>query len=119
MRTKRAAVQRSVMFGCAMLAMSASAPAAVAAAGGGGHRPANDCVTLQEYDKAHEPMTRKAVHNIFDTSGVRTSVTQSGSRTDEVRSYVVCKSPDSTVTVSYTKRGQNPFRFTSKSAVFV
>jgi hypothetical protein len=120
--TSASAVRRSVLFGCAVVAMSVSGAPALAAPGGGGaggHQPANDCVTLREYEKVHAPMTRKAVHKIFDTSGTRTSISRDGSRVDEVRVYDVCKSPDSTVTVSFTKRGQHPFRLVTKTAVFV
>src|SRR4051794_37635824 len=91
------AVKRSVVLGCAVVALSVSGAPALAApggggGGGGGHQPANDCVTLREYEKVHAPMTRKAVHKIFDTSGARTSITRDGSRVDEVRVYDVCKS---------------------------
>jgi hypothetical protein len=120
--TSASTVGRSVVFGCAILAMSVSGAPALAApggGGGGGHRPANECVTLREYEKVHAPMTRNAVHKVFDTSGTRTSVSRDGSRVDEVRVYDVCTSPDSTVTVSFTKRGQRPFRLSTKTAVFV
>jgi hypothetical protein len=79
----------------------------------------DQCVTLREYTRAHAPMTRKAVHKLFDTDGARVSITDSGARKSEVRSYDVCKSPDSTVTVTYEKRGKRPFRLVSKTAVFV
>jgi hypothetical protein len=113
------AVTRSVVLAFATLAASVSIAPAVAAPGGGEHRPPDDCVTLREYTRAHAPMSRKAVHRLFDTAGVRTSITDSGARTNEVRSYDVCKSPDSTVTVTYEKRGKRPFRLMSKTAVFV
>ena len=51
--------------------------------------------------------------------GRRTSISHHGGRTDEVREYDVCKSPDSTVTVSYRKAGNDPFKVVSKTAVFV
>ena len=115
-------LKRVIVMACATLALSLPVAPAVGApggGGGGGHHPPDDCVTLREYDRAHAPMMRTAVHRLFDTAGVRTSITQNGARTDEVRTYDVCKSPDSTVTVTYAKRGKHPFRFVSKTAVFV
>jgi hypothetical protein len=113
--------RRALVVACAAIAASlAIAPAEAAPGGNGGGHPHRDgCVTLGEYKRVHAPMTRKAVHKVFDTSGVRTSLTQSGNRIDEVRSYDVCKSPDSTVTVSFEKRGTHPFKFVSKTGVFV
>lgn len=116
-----AATTRALVLAGAALAAGLAIPSAGAAPDGrgGGYPDQDHCVTLGEYKRVHAPMTRKAVHEVFDTSGVRTSLTQSGNRIDEVRSYDVCKSPDSTVTVSFEKRGTHAFRFVSKTGVFV
>ena len=116
-----AATTRALVLAGAALAAGLAIPSAAAApdGGGGGHPDQTDCVTLGEYKRVHAPMTRKAVHKVFDTSGVQTSLTHSGNRIDEVRSYDVCKSPDSTVTVSFEKRGTHAFKFVSKTGVFV
>ena len=87
--------------------------------GGGGPHQSDDCVTPQEYDKVKVHQSRTAVHKRFATSGHRTSISHSGQRTDEVRGYDVCDSPESTVTVSYRKTGHGPFKVVSKTAVFV
>jgi hypothetical protein len=104
-------------------AMLAGSPADASRAtggggGGGGHKP-DHCVTMGEYDDADVHMTRTAVHRLFDTAGTRTSIARSERRTTEVRTYRVCKSPDSTVTVTYRKHGVGPFRLASKTAVWV
>jgi hypothetical protein len=111
-----------LLLSCAALAacLAITPAAAASSAVGRGDQPHRDgCVTLREYNRVQPQMTRQAVHKIFDTNGVRTSMTQSGNRVDEVRSYDVCKSPDSTVTVSFEKRGTHPFLVVSKTAVFV
>jgi hypothetical protein len=97
---------------------SASADTPHAAPTGGGHKP-DRCVTMGEYDKVDVHQTRSSVHRVFGTSGHRTSIGHHGTRTDEVRTYDVCKSPDSTVTVSYRRGKTGPFRLVSKSAVWV
>jgi hypothetical protein len=99
-------------------APSASADGSHAAPTGGGRKP-DRCVTMGEYDKVDVHQTRSSVHRRFGTSGHRTSIAQDGPRTDEVRQYDVCDSPDSSVTVSYRKVGHGPFKVVSKTAVFV
>jgi hypothetical protein len=74
---------------------------------------------VAEYDKVESGQTRASVHRSFDTSGHRTSITHHGRCTDELRTYDVCHSPDSTVTVSYRKVAHGPLKVVSKTAVFV
>jgi hypothetical protein len=86
--------------------------------GGGPHQQAH-CVTPREYTKVKVHQARTAVHKRFGTAGHRVSISRDGQRIDEVRQYDVCASPDSTVTVSYRKVGNRPFKVVSKTAVFV
>ena len=53
------------------------------------------CVTKGEYRNVHKGMTKKRVHRIFDTRGVRTAFT-----TSEIRHYKPCNAYG-TVQVSY------------------
>ena len=87
--------------------------------GGGGPHQIDNCVTPREYDKVRVNQSRTSVHKRFGTTGHRVSILHSGQRTDEVRQYDVCDSPDSTVTVSYRKQADRPFKVVSKTAVFV
>jgi hypothetical protein len=119
----RPAVRRaSVLAALAAVAVVSVDGAAIAAPGppapGGGHKP-DHCVSQAEYDAVAVHQTRTSVHKSFGTTGRRTSVTENGPRTDEVRVYKVCHSPASTVTVSYRRAKAGPFRVISKSAVWV
>jgi hypothetical protein len=124
MTTTSPSIARVALLGCAALAVvtvsasSASADDSHAAPDGGGRKP-DRCVTVAEYDKVEAGQTRASVSRLFDTSGHRTSIAHHGRRTDEVRAYAVCHSPDSTVTVSYRKGAHGPFKVVSKTAVFV
>ena len=114
---------RSATLGVAVIAsvclVTSTAPVSAAPGGGGGGHKPDGCVTRSEYVKVDENMTRKAVHKWFGTSGHRESITHSGARATELRSYDVCKSPDSTVTVTFEKGPHGPFKLQSKTAVFV
>jgi hypothetical protein len=119
---------RGFAITCAIVAFSLVATPAIALAGheqaakpggGGGPHQQDSCVTPAEYTKVKVHQTRTSVHKRFGTSGHRESISHSGQRTDEIRSYDVCDSPDSTVTVSYRKVGHAPFKVVSKTAVFV
>jgi len=123
MTTTSTSITRVALLACAGLAaVTVSASSASAddshAAPNGGRKP-DRCVTVVEYDKVEAGQTRASVRRSFDTSGHRTSITHRGRRTDEVRTYDVCHSPDSTVTVSYRKVAHGPFKVVSKTAVFV
>jgi hypothetical protein len=117
MRVKSATLFAAVIASVCLVTSMAPVRAAPGG-GGGGHKP-DGCVTRSEYDKVDQNMTRKAVHKRFGTSGHRESITQSGGRATEVRSYDVCHSPDSTVTVTFEKGPHGPFKLQSKTAVFV
>jgi hypothetical protein len=127
MSTQRAA--RSLAVVCATVTASLFLTPALAISdhghlnrpggGGGGPHGSDDCVTPGEYDKVKVHQSRTSVHKRFGTSGQRTSISHHGARTDEVREYDVCNSPDSSVTVSYRKAGDGPFKVVSKTAVFV
>jgi hypothetical protein len=127
MRTKRAV--RGVAVVCAAMAASLVLTPALATSdhehpnkppgGRGGSHQTDDCVTPREYDKVKVHQTRTSVHKRFGTAGQRTSISHNGERADEVREYVVCDSPDSSVTVSYRKVAHGPFKVVSKTAVFV
>jgi hypothetical protein len=121
MRTVRAATS-GIVLACASLAASlALTPAAAAPGGGGGggsHKP-DDCVTQGEYDKVRTAQPRTAVHKRWGTVGHRVSITRNGPRATEVRTYDVCKSPDSSVNASFEKGARGPFKLESKTAVWV
>jgi hypothetical protein len=120
MSTTTAFVKRGAALACAVAAaVVAAGPVDAAPGTSGGSRKPDHCVTIGEYDNVDVHQTRTSVHRRFGTSGHRTSITHNGRRTDEVRVYDVCHSPDSTVTVSYRKGAIGPFRLVSKSAVWV
>jgi hypothetical protein len=112
------AVAIGLATACALLAASPAFAAPEAKPGGGGPKP-DDCVTQREYDKARVNQPRKAVHKQWGTVGHRVSLSRNGARATEVRTYDVCSSPDSTVTVSFAKGPRGPFRLESKTAVWV
>jgi hypothetical protein len=125
MSTSTASVKRGAALACAAAVatvaaslVSVAAEAAPGAQSGGARKP-DRCVTMGEYDKVSVHQTRSSVHRSFGTSGHRTSIAHHGPRTDEVRTYDVCHSPDSTVTVSYRRGKTGPFRVLSKTAVWV
>jgi hypothetical protein len=118
MRTVRAATS-GIVLACASLTASLALTPAAAAPGGGGPQKPDDCVTQGEYDKVQIGQPRKAVHKRWGTAGHRVSITRSGPRATEVRTYDVCKSPDSTVNASFEKGAHGPFKLESKTAVWV
>ena len=120
MSTSTAFAKHAAAVACAVAAAVVAAGPVEAAPGGtgGSHKP-DRCVTMGEYDKVDVHQTRASVHRRFGTSGQRTSIAHNRTRTDEVRTYDVCHSPDSTVTVSYRKGKTGPFRVLSKSAVWL
>ena len=96
----------------AQLPAEASAPPSVS------HKPAA-CINKGEYARVLTGTPRTKVHKLIGTTGTRMSLVRSAARATEVRSYDVCKSPDSTVTITFVQSKGKPFRVTHKTAIWV
>jgi hypothetical protein len=117
-RTPLAVCVLAVVLSSGGMAAEAAAPDPTGGGGGTAHKPSG-CVNKREYGDVEIDMTRTRVHRVFGTNGKRTSISHNHGQTTEVRTYKVCKSPDSTVTGSYGKHGRGPLRLTNKTAVWV
>ena len=76
------------------------------------HADTPRCVTRAEYERVHDGMSKRRVHQIFDIRGRRVAISRSGGVTSEVRNYRPCR-PNSAVSIAYGNS-----RVTAKSAVW-
>lgn len=97
---------RQLLCTCALVlaGLGATSPSAQADTPG--------CVNRGEYRQVHKGMTKRRVHQIFDTRGRRVAFSRNGRFTSEIRRYRACPRR-SAVSVGYGNR-----RVRSKSAVW-
>ena len=101
----------------ALFAAMTSPLALVSPASAGTDSPG--CVTRAEYRAVSRGMTKTRVHGIFDTAGTRLAISSSGGYAAEVRTYKVCRSPYSAVSISFDKQPGGDFKLSAKAAVWV
>lgn len=77
------------------------------------------CVTHREFRSVRKGMTKARVQAVFDTAGRRAAYSSAGGFVFEIRTYKVCRSPYSTVSIGYQKGPGETLRLTSKVGVFV
>jgi hypothetical protein len=77
------------------------------------------CVTRAEYRAVRKGWKQTAVHAKFGTVGKRFTIASSGGYVFEVRTYDVCGSQFSVVSIGYDKNPGGVLRLSNKTAVWV
>jgi hypothetical protein len=93
-----------------------AAPLAVAAPASAG---TPGCITKPEFQTIRKGWTQAHVHSYIGTVGKRSVISSSGGYVFEVRTYKVCASQFSIVSMGFDKEPGTPMRLSAKTGVWV